>query len=111
MKELDVHGPDGKLIPVTPGEELDAALKEELRKKRGQERKSQLTAYFNYNAEMAAKGTPLHLTYDRAYKCIHFDNRDQKWKEYKMQGKMDKVITRIKTVSPANLELLVNYEI
>uniref|UniRef100_A0A183BU25 RING-type domain-containing protein n=1 Tax=Globodera pallida TaxID=36090 RepID=A0A183BU25_GLOPA len=84
VDELDVHGPHGLRIAVEQGfkdEEEDrnkiceAAQREEERRATGEERVSQLTAYFTYNQQHQ----PLGLTYATCYKKLRYDRTKKQW--------------------------------
>ncbi|KAL3098132.1 hypothetical protein niasHT_028612 [Heterodera trifolii] len=73
VDKLDVHGPSGHRIAVEQGFEdedknmnaiCEAAQAEEERKQRGEERVTQLTAYFAFNEA----NTPIGLSYANCYK-------------------------------------------
>lgn len=102
-----MHGPDGHLIAVEPGKEREAGEQEQGRLDKGMERQTQLTAYFRYNARMAAEGTPLRLTYNNAYQRIYYNRATKRWYQYQQQGRAEKTISCLRTLSPNCLELLV----
>ncbi|KAL3072091.1 hypothetical protein niasHT_036318 [Heterodera trifolii] len=109
VDELDVHGPSGHRIAVEFGlkdEEEDlnavceAAQAEEDRRARGEERVTQLTAYFAFNRDNA----PLGLTYAKCNKKLWYDIAKKQWKPY--VRRVVQKFCRLKTVSPNNRELL-----
>jgi len=72
----------------------------------GQERITQLTAYFNFNKNRDSRGEPrFHLTYPKAYSKIRYDKQTKEWKEYIVKSRADTVLSRMKRVSPTNVEL------
>lgn len=70
-----------------------------------EERITQLTAYFAFNAENI--DNPLGLTYATAYKKIRYDDNAKKWKRFVALKREGQKFCRIKSVSPSDLELLV----
>ncbi|KAL3084144.1 hypothetical protein niasHS_008613 [Heterodera schachtii] len=109
VDELDVHGPSGHRIAVEFGlkddeEDLnavcEAAQAEEDRRARGEERVTQLTAYFAFNKD----NPPLGLTYARCNKKLWYDIAKKQWKPY--VNRVVPKFCRLKTVSPNNRELL-----
>ena len=107
------------MIGFEVGHEMDAAVNEEARVERGEERRTQLTAYFDYNLknklvegeEATEKKHPAHLTYATAYRSLRYDKAKKEWKPYaKKHAPKELHLSRMKTVSARNLELLVfNY--
>ncbi|KAL3121183.1 hypothetical protein niasHT_006212 [Heterodera trifolii] len=115
VDELDVHGPEGHRIAVDQGfddeEEragalVEAAEKEEERRKTGEERNTQLTAYFAFNKQRSSTDGPLHLTYATAYKKLRYDKRNRRWQPYVIGALEGLKLCRLKTVSPTNMDLL-----
>ncbi|KAL3110848.1 hypothetical protein niasHT_014785 [Heterodera trifolii] len=115
VDELDVHGPEGHRIAVDQafddkeeraGALVEAAEKEEERRKTGKERTTQLTAYFAYNKQRSSTDGPLHLTYATAYKKLRYDKNNRRWQQYVIGGLEGKKLCRLKTVSPSNMDLL-----
>ncbi|KAL3088235.1 hypothetical protein niasHS_009532 [Heterodera schachtii] len=115
VDELDVHGPEGHRIAVDQGfddeEEragalVEAAEKEEERRKTGEERKTQLTAYFAFNKQRSSADGPLHLTYATAYKKLRYDKYNRRWQPYVIGALEGQKLCRLKTVSPTNMDLL-----
>ncbi|KAL3106584.1 hypothetical protein niasHT_018226 [Heterodera trifolii] len=115
VDELDVHGPEGHRIAVDQGfddeEEkagalVEAAEKEEERRKTGEERKTQLTAYFAFNKQRSSADGPLHLTYATAYKKLRYDKNNRHWQPYVIGALEGQKLCRLKTVSPTNMDLL-----
>uniref|UniRef100_A0A914GSI1 ATP-dependent DNA helicase n=1 Tax=Globodera rostochiensis TaxID=31243 RepID=A0A914GSI1_GLORO len=113
VDELDVHGPQGHRIAVEQGFEdveqqqnafCEAAQAEEERRNAGQERVTQLTAYFAYNEQ--CQDDALHLTYATAFKKLWYDAAKKEWKLYVQENRAGHKLCRLKTVSPSNLELL-----
>ncbi|KAL3075367.1 hypothetical protein niasHT_033597 [Heterodera trifolii] len=109
VDELDVHGPSGHRIAVEQGfddeeENLnaicEAAQAEEERRQRGEERVTQLTAYFAFNEA----NPPIGLSYANCYKRLRYDRAKKQWKLY-VDAPVPK-FCRLKTVSPSNRELL-----
>lgn len=105
VDELDVHGPEGHQIAVEHGQELQAAEDLEKRKATGEERRTQLNSYFEYNALNPGLG----LTYETCYKKLCYDRRNKRWKPRK--HKAHKKVCRLKSVSPSNNELMVQRKI
>uniref|UniRef100_A0A914H4I5 ATP-dependent DNA helicase n=1 Tax=Globodera rostochiensis TaxID=31243 RepID=A0A914H4I5_GLORO len=107
VEELDVHGPEGHRIAVEEGQEEEAAMAEEDRIERGEERKTQLTAYFSFNQLRKDEGNPaLKLTYATCFKKIRYDLHKKEWALYIREARAGQKLCRLKTVSPSNLELL-----
>ncbi|KAL3096906.1 hypothetical protein niasHT_028962 [Heterodera trifolii] len=109
VDELDVHGPSGHRIAIEQGFEdedenmnaiCEAAQAEEERRQRGEERVTQLTAYFAFNEA----NPPLGLSYANCYKKLRYDRAKKQWKLY-VDAPVPK-FCRLKTVSPSNRELL-----
>uniref|UniRef100_A0A183BTU6 ATP-dependent DNA helicase n=1 Tax=Globodera pallida TaxID=36090 RepID=A0A183BTU6_GLOPA len=114
VDELDVHGPQGHRIAVEQGFEeeeeqqnafCEAAQAEEERRERGQERVTQLTAYFAFNANREPDDA-LRLTYGTCYKKLRYDVAKKEWKLYVLESRAGHKLCRLKTVSPSDLELL-----
>uniref|UniRef100_A0A183BNP0 ATP-dependent DNA helicase n=1 Tax=Globodera pallida TaxID=36090 RepID=A0A183BNP0_GLOPA len=91
VDQLDVHGPEGHLVAVDQSyadeEErenaiCEAAQREEERRATGEERVTQLTAYFAYNRDRSSADGPLHLTYATCYKKLRFDLTKRRWQAY-----------------------------
>uniref|UniRef100_A0A183C0C5 ATP-dependent DNA helicase n=1 Tax=Globodera pallida TaxID=36090 RepID=A0A183C0C5_GLOPA len=91
VDQLDVHGPEGHLVAVDQSfadeEErenaiCEAAQREEERRATGEERTTQLTAYFDYNRDRSSADGPLHLTYATCYKKLRFDHTKRRWQPY-----------------------------
>ena len=111
-----MHGPEGHRIAVDQSnadeEErasalLEAAEKEEERRRTGEERVTQLTAYFAFNRQRSSAEGPLRLTYATAYKKLHYIKQTRRWQPYVLAASEGKNLCRLKTVSPTNMELLV----
>ncbi|KAL3073431.1 hypothetical protein niasHT_038569 [Heterodera trifolii] len=109
VDELDVHGPSGHRIAVEQGfkdEEqnlnavCEAAQAEEERRQKGEERVTQLTAYFAFNEQ----NPPIGLSYANCYKKLRYDRAKKQWKQYVVVPVAK--FCRLKTVSPSNRELL-----
>lgn len=98
---LDVHGEEGHQIAVEPGQEKEKAEEVEMRIAAGEERRTQLTAYFEFNHFNPGMG----LTYATCYKQLRYIQRPKIWQLLK--GKPRRKICRLKGVSPSNMELLV----
>uniref|UniRef100_A0A183BU32 ATP-dependent DNA helicase n=1 Tax=Globodera pallida TaxID=36090 RepID=A0A183BU32_GLOPA len=115
VDQLDVHGPEGHLVAVDqsfPDEEerenaiCEAAQREEERRATGEERVTQLTAYFAYNRDRSSADGPLHLTYATCYKKLRFDGTKRRWQAYVCDAREGQKLCRLKTVAPGQLELL-----
>jgi len=73
----------------------------------GEERRTQLTAYFDFNRQRQLIGEPsAGLTYGNAYKQLRYNVQKKKWQFYVNPDLHQKKLCRIRTVSPTNLELL-----
>ena len=103
IDELDVHLPEGHLIGVPLGSEIETAERELERRQGNEERITQLTAYFKFNAEW--KEAPLGLTYANAYKKLRYDLSKKEWTLYKGATREANKLCRIKSVNPTNLQL------
>ncbi|KAL3068642.1 hypothetical protein niasHS_016746 [Heterodera schachtii] len=107
VTELDVHGPEGHRIAIEEGEEEEAAIAEEKRVERGDERTTQLTSYFTFNRKRKIDGeASLKLTYATCFKKLFYDLQKREWKPYIQHELAGQTLCRLKTVSPSNLELL-----
>uniref|UniRef100_A0A914M1P1 ATP-dependent DNA helicase n=3 Tax=Meloidogyne TaxID=189290 RepID=A0A914M1P1_MELIC len=105
VDELDIHGPQGHHVAVEEGRELEIAENLQRRLNEGEERRTQLTAYFDFNRQRQLIGEqPAGLTYGNAYKQLRYNIHKKNWQisVYKHHKKL----CRIRTVSPTNLELL-----
>ncbi|KAL3092867.1 hypothetical protein niasHT_030056 [Heterodera trifolii] len=109
VDELDVHGPSGHRIAVEQGFKdedenmnaiCEAAQAEEERRQKGEERVTQLTAYFAFNKA----NPPIGLSYANCYKKLRYDRAKKQWKLY-VDAPVPK-FCRLKTVLPSNRELL-----
>lgn len=85
------------------GSEIETAERELERRQGNEERITQLTAYFKFNAE--SKEAPLGLSYANAYKKLRYDIKKKEWTLYKDATREDKKLCRLKTVNPTNLQL------
>uniref|UniRef100_A0A914H7H4 Helitron helicase-like domain-containing protein n=2 Tax=Globodera rostochiensis TaxID=31243 RepID=A0A914H7H4_GLORO len=95
VDELDVHGPQGHRIAVQQGFEdeeeqrnafCEAAQAEEERRNAGEERVTQLTAYFAFNEQ--CQDDALHLTYATAFKKLWYDAAKKEWKHALSNNKL-----------------------
>jgi hypothetical protein len=78
----------------------------------GQEKRSQLTSYFDYNMSRRNNGQfPLRLKYNTAYRKLRYDVINRKWQEYKIGTHAEEKLCRLQTVSPKDIQLLVSYSI
>lgn len=98
---LDVHGEEGHQIAVEKGQEKEKAEEVEIRMVTGEERRTQLTAYFEFNRFNPEMG----LTYVNCYKQLRYVQRPKIWQLRKTAPR--RKICRLKGVSPSNFELLV----
>ena len=99
------------MIAVEEGRERELAEAAQQRRDQGVERRTMLTAYFEFNRKRReANQPPLHLTYDRAYRQINYNTITKEWQFYAdVSNRAGRVITRMKSVSPTNFELIVGY--
>lgn len=107
VDELDVHGPQGHYISFEEGQELETAEITQLRVDAGEERRTQLTAYFEFNRNRQLQGeVAAGLTYGNAYQQLRYDPQKKRWQFYVDPNRTQNKLCRIRTVSPTNIELL-----
>ena len=74
----------------------------------GQEKRTQLTAYFEYNMRRRQNGEmPLGLTYATAYRHLRYVTTNRTWQEYLKKPATKEKLCRLRTVSPKEIQLLV----